>query len=89
MASRNEARQTQGLDTLYQYLSTNMLHHFNCSITDIFNTKMLHQCPLALGNNSNPIVGHRWIIDAHRKKLRWPSMSPSMGMYGVLVRVGK
>ena len=35
---------------------------------------MLHNCPHALGDNSNPIDGHRWSIDAHRKKLRWPSM---------------
>ena len=35
---------------------------------------MLHNCSHALGDNSNPIDGHRWSIDAHRKKLRWPSM---------------
>ena len=61
---------------------------------DIFNPKMLHNCPHALGDNSNPIVGHRWSIDAHRKKLRWPSMghrwpidgiewSLSTGYYGI------
>ena len=50
---------------------------------------MLHNCPHALGDNSNPIDGHRWSIDAHRKKLRWPSMAhrwtidgPSMGFDG-------
>ena len=43
---------------------------------DIFNPKMLHKCTHALGDNSNP-------IDAHRKKLR----RPSMGLNGVSVRV--
>ena len=42
---------------------------------DIFNPKMLHECPHALGDNSNP-------FDAHRKKLR----CPSMGLNGVSVR---
>ena len=51
--------------------------------SDIFNPKMLHNCPHALGDNSNPIDGHRWAIDAHRKKLRWPSM----GLNGVSLRV--
>ena len=43
---------------------------------------MLHKCPHALGDNSNPIDGHRWSIDTHQKKLRWPSM----GLNGVSVR---
>ena len=30
---------------------------------EIFNPKMLHKCPHALGHNSNPIDGHRWPID--------------------------
>ena len=29
---------------------------------------------VSLDDNSNPIDGHRWSIDAHRKKLRWPSV---------------
>ena len=44
---------------------------------------MLHNGPHALGDNSNPIDGHRWTIDAHRNKLRWPSM----GLNGVSVSV--
>ena len=30
---------------------------------DIFNPKMLHNCPHALGDSSNPIDGHRRPID--------------------------
>ena len=41
---------------------------------DIFYPKMLHKCPHAVGDTSNPIDGHRWHIDAHQKKLSWPSM---------------
>ena len=48
---------------------------------DIFNPKMLHKCPHGLGDNSNPIEGHRWSIDAQWRKLRWPSM----GVNGVSV----
>ena len=43
---------------------------------DIFNPKMLHKCPHALGGNSNPIDGHRWA-----------AMGPLMGLNGVSVRV--
>ena len=42
--------------------------------SDIFNPKMLHKCPHALGDNSNPVDGYRWAIDALRKKMRWPSI---------------
>ena len=33
---------------------------------DIFNPKMLHNCPHALGDNSNTIDGHRWAAMDHR-----------------------
>ena len=35
-------------------------YHHRRTRGTIFNSKMLHKCPHALGDNSNPIDGHRW-----------------------------
>ena len=38
---------------------------------DIFNPKMLHKCPHALGDNSNPIDGHRCPSEKNCDGHRW------------------
>ena len=40
---------------------------------------MLHNCPHALGDNSNPIDGHRWSIDGLRWAHPWDWMESQYG----------